>query len=865
MKVGLIQGQTFDVVLNEASQRKTASLVGFLPYKDQLEPYWGDEAVRLLTRKPLQVFKSPQQLLGKPFGHPATTPLEHQLRAPLENNEGRGTYTLRSSALQTSFAPEELVGLLLLKAQRLAEATSGSTVKDCVIAVPAFLTQNERNSVLDAASVAGLNVLSLINDGTAAAMNYGLMRDFSADLQRVIFFDMGAGSTRVTLVTLQLTQDKKNNTLKEIVIKDVGWDATLGGREIDVILTEYFAAKAAEKLHLSLKEITENSRAMAKLLRESNRIKAILSANQEVMFQVESLVDDMDFSVDFTRNQLENLVSHLFPRITSIFDQVLAANHLSAADIDFVEVIGGGVRMPCVQNLIKEYFNRNDLDRHVNADEAIVLGATFFAATKSTSFKVKNKLLVKDETLFPMSVEIIQGAEDVEMDKRRTQLIAAGNRVGSKRTLSFKSFQNFTLQLAYEDCDRLPLGTPKEVQELSVTGVPREDRYNYSGKPKIQAGFRISDSGIVSLESAEAEFTIWLPKPVQNTPLETKSTNTKDGNGSAEVIEDGDSFSEHEAENSTSNFTVNESVSASHEQSSLPSASHGIEFFKTVQRVKLNVAATQKGINALTEEERSSYRQRIQGFEDVKLAHMKADEAKSELEAFIYYTMGLLEEDDIKTVSTEFQRASLLSLLREASDWLYDDGENAPADEYKSQLSSLKEPADKILFRRRELTDRPNAAESLKSSISATRLLLRNVSKELNVTEDEVKSVEDYLTESEEWLHEKLLEQDKLQPHEDPAVTSKELLARERIVMIRGSYLLRKPKRERPSVNESTVPEQQSTGNSTHQETSSEHTTEEMNDGRSQDSENNQETTNVAEEAVEELESLHEESKKMSE
>ena len=267
--------------------------------------------------------------------------------------------------------------------------------------------------------------------------------------------------------------------------------------------------------------------------------------------------------------------------------------------------------------------------------------------------------------------------------------------------------------------------------------------------------------------------------------------------------------------------------------------------------------------------------------------------------AFIYYTMGLLEEDDIKTVSTEFQRASLLSLLREASyvptqflgvftvflfsvsvcsftmgvavdfnpvsDWLYDDGENAPADEYKSQLSSLKEPADKILFRRRELTDRPNAAESLKSSISATRLLLRNVSKELNVTEDEVKSVEDYLTESEEWLHEKLLEQDKLQPHEDPAVTSKELLARERIVMIRGSYLLRKPKRERPSVNESTVPEQQSTGNSTHQETSSEHTTEEMNDGRSQDSENNQETTNVAEEAVEELESLHEESKKMSE
>ncbi|CAG5986497.1 unnamed protein product, partial [Menidia menidia] len=250
-------------------------------------------------------------------------------------------------------------------------------IKDAVVTVPAFFNQAERRAVLHAAQAAGLKVLQLISDNTAVALNYGIFRrkDIDASAKNVMFYDMGSGSTTATIVTYQT---------------------------MDLRLRDHLA-RLFNQQKKSPKDVRENHRAMAKLLKEAQRLKTVLSANADFMAQVEGLMDDIDFKAKVTRSEFEELCADLFDRVPGPVQDALTSAEMKLEEIEQVILVGGSTR---------------ELGKNINADEAAAMGAVYQAAALSKAFKVK-PFLVRDAAVFPIQVEFTRETE--EEDGQKTQ------------------------------------------------------------------------------------------------------------------------------------------------------------------------------------------------------------------------------------------------------------------------------------------------------------------------------------------------------------------------------------------------------------------------------------------------------------
>jgi len=230
-----------DIVLNSASQRKSPSVVGFTREGDRI---FGDPARRLTTRFPERVFGGLTQLLGKSIDSPWIDQIRNHYAFKLVGND-RGAISVEFQ--NTTFLPEELLAMLLQQAREMASTESKSAIKDCVITIPPYLTESERQGIIDSARLAGLNVLGLIHEGTAAALNYALLGEVPQEEEKhMIFYDLGAGSLKLTLVGLKSVNEtdgggsgKRTTVLK---VKAVAWDRTLGGRDFDAQLALHFAS-----------------------------------------------------------------------------------------------------------------------------------------------------------------------------------------------------------------------------------------------------------------------------------------------------------------------------------------------------------------------------------------------------------------------------------------------------------------------------------------------------------------------------------------------------------------------------------------------------------------------------------------------
>ncbi|CAJ0923309.1 5970_t:CDS:10 [Entrophospora sp. SA101] len=273
-------------------------------------------------------------------------------------------------------------------------------VKDSVITVPPYYNQFERQAILDAAEIAGLRVLSLINDLTAVGINYAITHSSSIteDPQIHLFYDMGAGSTKASVIKFNIVNNKDagpfNKTFINLEVLSTGYDRTLGGQEFDLRLRKYFATKF-DNLHSNkLKEsIFKSDRAMTKLFKEANRVKQILSANTETIASV-------NFRIAISRNELESITNDLIGRVEAPYITALNKANLTLSDIKTCVLVGGGIRVPAVQNMLKGLIGEDKIAQNLNGDEAAVLGAGFRGAGLSHHFKVK-EVKVTDITSYP--------------------------------------------------------------------------------------------------------------------------------------------------------------------------------------------------------------------------------------------------------------------------------------------------------------------------------------------------------------------------------------------------------------------------------------------------------------------------------
>ena len=377
------------------------------------------------------------------------------------------------------FTPEELVAMVLTHAKDITVAygvEKGNTLlpKDIVLTVPSFATQHERRALMDAAELAGLNVLALIDENTAAALHYGMDKVMEKP-KILIFFNMGASALQVSVVKFLSYKHKdskysKEKTVGGLMVLGKAWDASLGGLALDHRIVEYLADEFNAKWGKG--DVRTVPRAMAKLRIQANKVKHVLSANSEIPIYMESLHDDITLQTKLSRKKLEELCGDLFERVTTPIEAALKAANVTLDEVDGIELIGGGMRVPRVQQEVKSFLqNKMALGMHINSDESMALGAAFHGANISTAFKVRHVGLA-DVNPFPMSIALNalepedpkkakkkKDDEEEEVWEKQATLFKAGGKMGIKRTIAFHRTHDVHCSLDYEESEVLPDGT----------------------------------------------------------------------------------------------------------------------------------------------------------------------------------------------------------------------------------------------------------------------------------------------------------------------------------------------------------------------------------------------------------------------
>ncbi|XP_062995116.1 hypoxia up-regulated protein 1 isoform X2 [Elgaria multicarinata webbii] len=532
MKVAIVKpGVPMEIVLNKESRRKTPVTVVL----KENERLFGDSALGMAIKNPKVAFRYFQDLLGKHIDNPQVA--VYQSRFPeheLGKDARRGTVTFKLSD-KMQYSPEEILGMVLNYSRTLAEEFAEQPVKDAVITVPAYFNQAERRAVLHAAKMADLKVLQLINDNTAVALNYGVFRrkDINATAQNIMFYDMGASSTVCTIVTYQTLKTKDSGTQPQLQIRGVGFDRTLGGLVMELRLRDHLA-KLFNEQHPS-KDVRKNLRSMAKLLKEANRLKTVLSANADHMAQVEGLLDDIDFKAKVSRQQFEDLCSDLFQRVAGPVHQALSSAEISLNEIDQVILVGGATRVPKVQEFLLKAVGKDELGKNINADEAAAMGAVYQAAALSKAFKVK-PFIVRDAAVFPIQVEFTREVEEEDKSKslkhNRRILFQRMAPYPQRKVITFNRYtDDFEFHVNYADMGFLSESDLHIFGSLNLTrvklhgvGESFKKHLDYESKG-IKAHFNMDESGVLSLDRVESVFeTLVEDKP------EEESTLTKLGN-----------------------------------------------------------------------------------------------------------------------------------------------------------------------------------------------------------------------------------------------------------------------------------------------------------------------------------------------
>ncbi|KAL6432378.1 hypothetical protein ACFW04_006768 [Cataglyphis niger] len=520
MKVAIVSpGVPMEIALNKESKRKTPVAIAF---RDG-ERSFGEDAQVVGVRFPQNTFSYILDLIGKPIDNPLVQ--LYLKRFPYYNivaDDQRKTIAFKLNE-NTTYTPEELLAQILHKGKEIAETSAQQKINEAVITVPGFFNQAERKALIQAAELAGLKVLQLINDYTAVALNYGVFgrTEINDSAHYIMFYDMGASSSTATIVSYQNMKTKERGfveTNPHVNVLGVGYDRTLGGLEMQIRLRNYLA-KEFDALKKTPSSVFTSPRAMAKLFKEAGRVKTVLSANADHFAQIEGLIDDIDFKFQVTRDKLEEICADLFERITNPVKLALETSALTMDVISHVVLVGAGTRMPKVQETLSQYV-KTELSKNVNTDEAAALGAAYKAADLSQGFKVK-KFITKDAILFPIQITFDRYTDNKVRQVKKT-LFGKMNPFPQKKIITFnKHTQDFDFHVNYAELDYLP---PIEViiHQLNVydsekvrreTALNNLESYVIDAQQKLDSeeySVAATDKEIEEIQKACAEISEWL-------------------------------------------------------------------------------------------------------------------------------------------------------------------------------------------------------------------------------------------------------------------------------------------------------------------------------------------------------------------
>lgn len=758
-KVGLIKpGMPLDVALNKDSKRKTQSVVTIR----HDERIYGSDAISLAGRFPHLTYANLKSIIGKRFDDPIAEEFRNRYVNKMILDNDRPVF-LHNETDQLFI--EELIAYQFQNAKQQASATAGEKVKDVVITVTPFANQYERQAILDAAELAGLNVLSLMHDETAVALNFAVNRELDKEPESHIFYDMGAGSTVASIVTfsnIETKDGKKTRSAPQLEVKGVGFDRTLGGHEIDVRLQKLLAAGFMKLNKDRVKEnIETSSSAMTRILKESNRIKQILSANTETTASIENLHEGLDFKLKVTRAELEDICKDLIARVNYPIETALQAANMTVDDIKSVVLVGGGVRVPSVQGQLVGLVGAQKIAKNVNADEAAVLGAAFRGASLSNQFRLSKQIAIKDVTVYPIDVSYKPENKGKEAKTPVSSTIFEKfGPIATRKIMTFNRVNDFDFEIAYgKDAD----AGFTDLAKVKINGLTeamkkhKDDIKNSEIPPKVRVTFELSSSGIVSVPEA----TLQIGKLTFKEKVKSffGGKDTKEAEKKEDETKKNDTASDADSKkNETATDDGKESVS--------------------IVKIPLTIEYTSTGIAPLSASDKATAKKRIAEL-DIKDSRKKLrEESRNALETFVYRVQDFLYNDVVEIIATEADIEKFRERLSEVSDWLYDEGEHADTPLYTSKLKELQAIENPLQHRVREYNQRQNNIDLVEKTSKLVRdfvTSMRNKAEELKYhTEEELENLEIAIEKVENWMADQVAAQKKLSDTEDPVlVTSK--------------------------------------------------------------------------------------------
>ncbi|KAK3227333.1 hypothetical protein Dsin_007195 [Dipteronia sinensis] len=831
--VNLKPGQSpISIAINEMSKRKSPALVAFQSGTRLL----GEEAAGIIARYPHKVYSQLRDMIGKPYKQVKN--LTDSLYLPfdiVEDSRGAASFKVEGDGNEVVYySVEELLAMVFGYAVNLAEFHSKTVVKDFVICVPPYFGQSERKGLLQAAQLAGITVLSLVNEHSGAALQYGIDKDFSNGSRHVIFYDMGASTTYASLVYFSAYNAKefgKTVSVNQFQVKDVRWDPELGGQNMELRLVEYFADEFNKQVGNGV-DVRKSPKAMAKLKKQVKRTKEILSANTMAPISVESLYDDRDFRSSITREKFEELCEDLWEKSLIPIKEVLKHSGLKMDEIYAVELIGGATRVPKLQAKLQEFLGRTELDKHLDADEAIVLGAALHAANISDGIKLNRKLGMVDGSSYGFMVEL-DGPDLLKDETTRQLLVQRMKKLPSKMFRSIVHAKDFEVSLVYASEDLLPPGVTSPVfAKYAVSGLAdASEKYssrNLSSPIKANLHFSLSRSGVLSLDRADAviEITEWVEVPKKNLTVENSTSSSPN----ISVETGGRNTSEGTSDNLHSDGGTGNAANSSIEEPSTMDPPTERKLKKRTFRIPLKTVEKTVGPGmSLSNEALAEAKTKLEVLDTKDAERRRTAELKNNLESYIYATKEKLETlGEIAKVSTSDERQSFIEKLDEVQDWLYTDGEDATAKEFQERLDSIKAVGNPIFFRFKELTARPAAVELAKRYLGELQQIVSGwESKKPWLPKDKIDKLLKDAEKFKSWLDEKVNEQKKTSGFSKPVFTSEEVYEKvfelqDKVASI-NKIPKPKPKVEKPLKNETeTSGEKVKDSNTTSEENTSE-------------------------------------------
>ena len=570
IKVGMTQTlKRFHIVEDETSKRKSPGIVGF----EDGQRRFGNEAKGLAIKKSQRTFEKFRNILGvgpdsQFLSSFAAEGYPHEFRA---SDDGRGMLSIdfeigNPDINASSLSVEQLVAMQLEYIRKNSEADADEPVVDAVICIPGNWDMNRRRSMLDAAELAGINVVSLINENTAAAVQYGIDYDYKLNkTETLAIYNMGDSITQVSIVRYSAYKRRKSDKRPtgQLEVLATAYDDTLGGQMFDRLLVKRMADEfneiAREKGNTDA-DIFAMPRAMAKLRKKANKAKEILSANTQIPIYMESLALNIDYKSHLTRAALYEDAEPLLDRASAPLVEAMQRAGVSASDLKTTLLIGGSVRIPGIQQALRTALGSDDaLGFNLDGDESIALGAAFMAANISTAFKVRPIGLVEkigspiEISIFSPAVEASgsdsgdEDSNDADGDKtesvaaapeykKRSTLFTAESKYNKKKTVTFRHDRDFTVTVAYKataDDGRAAEDRTLEdrgIAQFNITGVARASAKHVTSdekpdeKPKVTLSFKLTSSGLIELAKATVSVQsvqkIKPKKPKINDPVD---------------------------------------------------------------------------------------------------------------------------------------------------------------------------------------------------------------------------------------------------------------------------------------------------------------------------------------------------------